>query len=123
MLRRIIIPAVVLLFPFSLVGQATVSRVSVVARPRTFTGRCPANLNFRATIQVRRSALVEYQWERSDGAKGARRRIRITGGWEAVTDAWRLGRGHERMVVWERVRILAPTGMLSPAARVSINCR
>ena len=40
-----------------------------------------------------------------------------------VTDTWRIGTGRGRHVIWERLHVLAPTGIYSPPARVTVNCR
>ncbi len=55
----------------------TVTRVGVVAKPRSYSGPCPVTLQF-------------------------------IGG---------------RMQVWERLHVLAPTGISSPMARVNVRCR
>src|SRR5262249_49776799 len=104
-------------------AERTVTRVAIVARPATYTGPCPATLQFTATIFVSHPSFVEYQWERSDGARGERRRIDIRSAGQGVTDTWRLGAGHQTKVVWERLHVLAPTGISSPEAHVRLSCR
>ena len=102
----------------------TVSRVGLVARPQAYTGHCPATINFIGTIHVNRHpARVEYQWERSDGGRGPREVIEIRAAGQGVRDTWTLGGPGERLVVWERLHVLAPTGISSPAVRVRVNCR
>ena len=125
MLRKVLVLVVaVILSPAAvLFAQHTVTRVGIVARPNSFSGRCPADLEFIATIHVNRPSFVEYQWERSDGARGQRQRVEIRGAGRGVTDRWRLGSGRQHLVVWERLHVLAPTGIWSPAARVAVNCR
>ncbi len=104
--------------------QRTVTRVGIVAKPRSYAGRCPTTLEFIATIHVsRHPARVEYEWERSDGGRGRREVIEIRSAGQGVTDTWTLGRGGERRVVWERLHVLAPTGISSPQARVRLDCR
>jgi hypothetical protein len=103
--------------------QRTVTRVGIVAKPRAYNGPCPASLEFIATIHVSRHPVrVEYQWERSDGGRGRRETIEIRSAGQGVTDTWTLGRGGERRVVWERLHVLAPTGISSPEARVRVDC-
>ncbi|HXS51694.1 MAG TPA: hypothetical protein VN782_04110 [Usitatibacter sp.] len=104
--------------------QRTVTRVGIVAKPRSYTGPCPATLEFIATIHVSHHPVrVEYEWERSDGGRGRRETIEIRSAGQGVTDSWTLGRGGERRVVWERLHVLAPTGISSPEARVRVDCR
>lgn len=102
----------------------TVTRVGIVAKPKSYTGTCPATLEFIATIHVSHHPVrVEYQWERSDGGRGRREVVEIRSAGQGITDSWTLGRNGERRVVWERLHVLAPTGISSPEARVRLDCR
>lgn len=104
--------------------QRTVTRVSIVAKPRSYVGPCPATLEFIATIHVSHHPVrVEYEWERSDGGRGRREVIEIRSAGQGVTDTWTLGRAGERRVVWERLHVLAPTGISSAEAHVRLDCR
>lgn len=102
----------------------TVSRVAIVAKPKVYSGPCPADLQFIATIFVNRYPVnVTYQWERSDHAVGARKTITIRSAGQGVTDTWHVGTGHQHLNVWERLHVLAPTGIRSPEGRVTVSCR
>jgi len=116
---------IVLFTPEKLSAQArTVTRVAAVARPRTYSGPCPAEIRFTGTIFVsRRPVFVDYRWERSDGAMGPRQQIEIRSAGQGVVDTWRIGRRGERMEVWEKLHVLAPTGISSPAAIAKLVCR
>jgi hypothetical protein len=107
----------------ALAQQHTVTRVGIVAKPQAYNGHCPARIEFIATIHVSHPSRVEYQWERSDGGRGQRESVDIHSAGQGVTDSWTLGGGNERLVVWERLHVLAPTGISSPQARVHVNCR
>lgn len=108
----------------ALAQPRTVASVRIVAKPRAYVGHCPATLEFIATIRVSRHPVrVEYQWERSDGGRGPREVIEIRSAGQGVTDTWTLGGPGQRRVVWERLHVLAPTGISSPQARVRIDCR
>jgi len=124
MVRRVLVVLVVLAFAAELfAAQHTVTKVAIVAKPRSFSGPCPATLQFTATIFVSHPSKVTYVWERSDGAKGPRQTIDIRSAGQGVTDTWTLGAGRQHMVVWERLHVLAPTGISSPQGRVSVTCR
>jgi hypothetical protein len=124
MLRKVLVLVVLLLVPALALAQRTVTRVGIVAQPRAWDGPCPADIQFIATIHVSHfPTWVEYQWERSDGAKGPRRRVEIRSAGRGVSDVWRLGGKRQRLRIWERLHVLAPTGIDSPEARVTINCR
>ncbi len=50
-------------------APATVTKIEMVARPKTFAGACPTTIKFTGAIHVSAFPVtVEYQWERSDGA-------------------------------------------------------
>lgn len=101
-----------------------VTRVTIVAKPRVFSGPCPATLEFSATIYVgRRPVFVDYEWEHSDGARSAPQRVEITGPWLRVTESWKAGSpGHHRKF-WAKLQVLAPTSIASSQAVVELNCR
>jgi hypothetical protein len=123
MFRKVLVVAVVILVPALLIAQRTVTRVGIVAKPRVYEGPCPADIEFIATIHVSHyPTFAEYEWERSDGAKGPRQRVEIRSAGRGVTDRWHIGAGRRRYVIWERLHVLAPTGITSPAARVTVNC-
>ena len=109
----------------SLAAQVhTVSKVAIVAKPKVYTGPCPADIQFIGTIFVNRYPVnVSYQWERSDGAVGPRRTITIRSSGQGVYDTWHVGGDHQHLNLWERVHVLAPTGIRSPEVRVTVNCR
>src|SRR5258708_22974534 len=104
MLRKVLVLVVaVILSPAAvLFAQHTVTRIGIVARPNSFSGRCPADLEFIATIHVNRPSFVEYQWERSDGARGQPQRVDNRGAGRGGTDRWRRCSGLCHHVAWER---------------------
>jgi hypothetical protein len=103
------------------VQDAKVTKVVVIAKTKTYSGPAPTTLEFVGTIFVNKQpATVEYQWERSDGAVGPRRKLTIRAAGEGVTDTWRLGAPGEHMRVWEKLHVLAPNEKLSGPAGVSL---
>jgi len=108
----------------STVDAQTVTRAGVVAKPKAYTGQCPAEIQFIGTIHVSRHPVaVEYVWERSDGAQGQRQRVVIRSAGQSVRDDWTLGGRGQRLHIWEQLHILAPTNIRSPRAAVRLNCR
>ena len=101
----------------------TVTKVVVIGKPSTYTGPCPAEIQFVGTIFVSEPPVtVEYEWERSDGARGERHRLEIRSAGQGVYETWKLGEPTKHMRVWERLHILSPRNMTSPHAVVTINC-
>ena len=104
--------------------QHTVTRVTIVAKPRVVNAPCPTTIEFAAIIYVgRHPVFVDYEWERSDGAHSARQRVEITGPWHRVTDTWTVGTPGRSRKVWAKLRVLAPTSIASSQAVVELNCR
>ena len=102
----------------------TVTRVNAVAKPKSHVGRCPATIDFIGTIHVSHYPVrVEYEWERSDGARSERRTVDIRSAARGVSDRWTLGQRGERINIWERLHVLAPTGISSPEAHAHLDCR
>ena len=102
----------------------TITSVGLVAKPKVYTGPCPAEIQFIGTIHVSRHPVaIDYFWERSDGAKGPRHRIVIRSAGQAVREYWTLGAHRDHLQVWEQLHVIAPTGIRSPRAFVRVNCR
>lgn len=123
--RSVMIAGFLLLLPIAVVAQRTVTGVSIVARPAVYNGPCPATIQFISTIRVSRfPVMVDYRWERSDGAIGPRRKVRINSAGRGVTDTWTLGSSRgQHFRIWERLHVLAPTGIQSQGQVVTVNCR
>jgi hypothetical protein len=121
---RRLFPLLLLLLVATAVHAQTVTRVGVVAKPKAYTGQCPAEIQFIGTIHVSRQPVaIDYVWERSDGAKSPRRRVVIRSAGEAVREYWTLGAHRDHLQVWEQLHVLAPTNIRSPRAFVHVNCR
>ena len=120
---RRLFPLLVLLIATNVYAQ-TVTRVGAVAKPKAYSGQCPAEIQFIGTIRVSRHPVsVEYVWERSDGAQSRRQRVVIRSAGQAVREYWTLGARAERLHVWEQLHVLAPTNIRSPRVAVRVNCR
>ena len=89
--------------------EHTVTKVAVVAKPKVYHGPCPAEIQFVGTIFVSKHPVtVEYQWERSDGAKGERQKVVIRSAGQGVYDSWRLSASKSHMKVREKLHVLMP---------------
>jgi hypothetical protein len=124
-MRIRVLPFVLLAAALSLYADVhTVSKVAIVAKPKVYTGPCPADVQFIGTIFVNRYPVnVTYRFERSDGAAGPRRTVTIRSAGQGVYDTWHLGDDHKHLNVWEKVHVLAPTGISSPEGHATVNCR
>ena len=105
-----------------------IGQVSVTATPQSFTGRCPAHLKFTARIAVDRYPMtLNYQWERSDGAKGPVKVVKVpNANTHSVTtvDSWQIGAKGDHLDVWEKIRVRSGnTDITSDAATVTVTCR
>ncbi|HUI31924.1 MAG TPA: hypothetical protein VLX91_17070 [Candidatus Acidoferrales bacterium] len=104
--------------------QGRITKVEVGVKPASYTGHCPKTFDFHCTITVNHSPVtVEYEWVRSDGAKGPRAQVEIRHGSVTVSDRWELGEGKEHLREWEMVHIFSPKDMNSHKAVITLNCR
>jgi len=100
----------------------TFAVTSVVASssPPSYSGPCPYQFNFYATITANGAGTVTYQWERSDGTSDLPQTISFSSaGSQTVTTYWYLGAIGSG---WERVHILSPNSTLSNQAFFVLNC-
>jgi len=111
-----------------LTAQEAVSGVSVTANVQTYSGKCPAKIKFTGVIEVNKYPLtLNYQWERSDGAKGPKKVERVPSAKTktvTVVDYWQLGAKGDSMTVSAKLRVR--TGNLdlaSAPAEVTIHCK
>jgi hypothetical protein len=97
-----------------------VTDVTAYASPPSYSGPCPYQFNFAATITVNGPGMVTYQWERSDGTSDAPQSVVFpSAGSSTVTTYWYLGAPGTG---WERVRILSPNSAVSNEAYFILNC-
>jgi hypothetical protein len=111
-----------LFLPTAEAQQFTVTRVVVIAKPKTYSGPCPTTIGFLGTIFVSRPARVEYRWERSDGTVGPRESVDIRSAGKGVTTTWKVGTPRRVFSGWERLRVLSPNGIVSNTAAIQIKC-
>lgn len=108
-------------------GNATtgaVTKIEMVARPKSFTGTCPAKITFTGAIHVSEpNTAVEYQWERSDGATGPKRKVLIKGAGLGVNDTWTLGGAGEHVAVGEKLHVLSPNDVVSAMVMAKVVCK
>ncbi len=100
----------------------TVTKVMVTAKPNTFAGRCPTNVEFVGTIFVSRPTRVDYRWERSDGVIGPRESVDIRSAGKGVTTSWQVGTPRRPFNGWQKLRVLSPNMLLSNPAAIQIKC-
>jgi hypothetical protein len=97
-----------------------VTSVIASSSPPSYSGPCPYQFNFYATITVNGAGTVTYQWERSDGTSDLPQTISFSSaGSQTVTTYWYLGAIGSG---WERVHILSPNSTVSNQAFFMLNC-
>ena len=123
-MRTLLVCALLTGVPIAAAAPATITRIDVVAKPAAYIGKCPANISFIATVHVSRwPVVIQYQWERSDGTRSRRERVEIAGARHSLTDLRRIGARRQRLRIWERLHVLAPSDVTSRQARVIVRCR
>ena len=99
--RNIRLACLISLAPPALFAQG-IGNVSVEAHPAAFVGRAPARLRFVARIELEGARTFNYQWVRSDGAKGPVQVVQVKNPRQrqlTVADSWQLGAPGQRMEV------------------------
>lgn len=105
-------------------AKGVITSVSAVAQPASYSGDCPAPLEFVGTIKVSKfPTVVEYLWERSNGTRTQGRRIQVRSGVQKITDEWGVGGAPGTMHVWERLKILSPATLSSAMAKATVSCK
>jgi hypothetical protein len=95
--------------------------LSVVAQPATYTGPCPVDVTFIATLHDDRGwGESEIRWERSDGTWTDIEAVARDAGREPVRSTWRVGAPHQHLEVWQKLRL--PFGDTSEAAKATVDC-
>lgn len=110
------------LIPLKVVFKVT--GVSVSVFPIDYTGPCPKEFDFSASITVNTAGAVTYKWIRSDGVQGPTKSLTFSGAdTKNVLDTWILygGPGFSYSG-WEKVQILTPNTLDSNQANFSHNC-
>ncbi len=107
---------------------APITAVTAAAYPQSYTGPCPAKITFTGKIYVDRYPMTfNYQWQRSDGAKGPLRMMRVPNASTrvlTVIEHWQLGAPGQQKQVWEQLRVRSGnTDITSAPATATINCR
>jgi hypothetical protein len=93
------------------------------ADPQLFKGVCPATITFTSVINANRyPVMVEYQWERSDGAKGPQQSVTLNAAGTIVSSTWKLGAPGSTHDIFERVHVLTPNDARSGDAHAKLIC-
>ncbi len=97
-----------------------VSIDNVLAQPDYFSGNCPVDISFSASITVDKAGTVVYNWLRSDGATGSRESVTFnSAGTQEVSTIWS---SSESGSYWVEVHILDPVDGYSSAAYYTLSC-
>jgi len=108
--------------------QSPFGDVTVTVTPMKYKGACPVRVHFFGKVGVTVHPMVfNYHFERSDGAKGQVKVIRVTNPNAqtiGVHDWWQLGTAGQHLQVWEKLYVASGnTRIESPQADVEITCR
>ncbi len=120
--------AVWLAVPRNVQAQDIIRSVKVGVNYSHYRGTCPAHLRFAGNIYVDRVPMTyNYQWERSDGAKGEKHVVHVTNPAEqhrVVFEEWNLGAPGRASEVWQSLRVRSGnTDVTSEPAKVVVECK
>jgi hypothetical protein len=103
----------------------SVTKVTVSASPKSYTGACTPSTTFTFTgkITTNGAGTVTYKWERSDGASSSEDTITFSdAGTKTVTTTWTYGGAGNVGTSWERLHVTDPNDIKSSKAEVKYNC-
>jgi hypothetical protein len=103
-----------------------VTAATLEAAPTTFTGPCPARIEFTGTITVASgSGTVRYRFLRNDGASAPIETLQFDGpGSQKVTTTWTLGGSQlPPYAGWQAIEIVEPNPMKSNQASFQVRCQ
>jgi hypothetical protein len=108
--------------------QSPFGDVTLTVTPTRYVGKCPVRLHFFGKVSVTVHPMVfNYTFERSDGAKGELKVIRVTNPNAqiiGVHDWWQLGGPGQHIQVWEKVHVASGnTRIESNQADADITCK
>ena len=109
-------------------AQDPIKSVKVGVNYSHYRGPCPAHLRFTGNIYVEHSPMTyNYQWERSDGAKGEKHVVHVTNPSErhlTIFEEWNMGAPGRSSEVWQSLRVRSGnTDVTSEAAKVVVECK
>jgi len=97
---------------------------TLTARPTSFSGKCPAVIDFKGRIAVTEPGRIQYTFIRSDGAAAPVQIIDFAQpGSKPVSATWRLGGAAlPNYEGWEAIKVLHPQQLQSDKAVFGIQC-
>ena len=108
--------------------QSPFGDVTLTASPAQYEGKCPVQIDFFGHVGVTAHPMVfNYHYERSDGAKGGLKVVRVTNPnatWIGVHDHWRLGASGQHYHVWEKLFVASGnTRIATDQVEADITCK
>lgn len=83
-------------------GEPVIGDVTASANFDNWGGRCPKMFVFTGQMTANAQGIINYHWERSDGAKGPSKIVRVKPGKTVtVRDSWKLGAPGEKITISE----------------------
>ena len=124
----LVVTAVWLVAPRELQAQDPIRSVKVGVNYSHYRGPCPAHLRFTGNIYVDRVPMTyNYQWERSDGARGEKHVVHVSNPAErrlTIFEEWSLGAPGRSNQVWQSLRVRSGnTDVTSEPAKVAVECK
>ena len=93
---------------------------SLSANPASFTGPCPATINFSGSITAEYPCMVTYFFGRNDGSKSPNYKVSVAAGKpQAVSYSWQLSASYSGHVT---IYVVDPVNKSSNTAYFTVNC-
>jgi hypothetical protein len=83
-------------------GEPVIGTVTASANYDNWGGKCPKQFIFTGQMTANAQGIINYHWERSDGATGPSKIARVKPGQTiTVRDTWKLGAAGEKITISE----------------------
>ena len=104
--------------PDQILTAFKVTYLTINSSPANYSGSCPKDVTFYATITTNGAGAVSYKWIRSDGTETGENSISFDfASSKSVENTWsRSGSG------WEKLKITTPNSLESSQATFNISC-
>ena len=95
--------------------------LTLVSSPETYSGPCPATIQFKGKIAATEAGVIQYKFIRSDGAQAPTQSLNFEGpGSKDVVSTWTIGKDYSG---WVAIQVISPAAMESNKANFKIICQ
>jgi hypothetical protein len=126
MLRKcLVVTAFLIAVPCGVYAGDLIGNVTVSANYDNWGGPCPKQFVFTGQVTANAAGVFNYHWERSDGAKGPTKVVKVKPGQTVnLKDMWKLGGRGEKMTISETLVVASGNQNIQTKSKdIPIQCK